>query len=115
MLVRGCGNAFLLSMAPYMRRIHPNRVNAKRFLSFLFLLLNYRSLKWKKVSTRVIYIRIKLSNIQEQTKVRLTPKVMHIIKPPDLREKSSESLLVILSVIYGSGPIVSPFNHCSWF
>jgi len=60
------------------------------------------------LNTKVI--RILFSN-KKRVSVELTPNVMNIVQSSDLRKESGKCLVVMLAIVDGTGPVVSPFNH----
>ena len=43
----------------------------------------------------------------------LTPDVMYVVEPADLREEPSERLVALPAEVYGASPVVAPLNHRS--
>lgn len=37
--------------------------------------------------------------------------MMDIVKSTNLREESSKGFVIIFTEVYGTGPVVTPFNH----
>lgn len=47
-------------------------------------------------------------------KIFISPKMVHHIELPNLREESPNCLITVLSKANGPGPVVAPLDHCSW-
>lgn len=47
-------------------------------------------------------------------KIPVSPKMVHHVQLPNLREESSDGFITILSEADRTSPVIAPFNHGSW-
>lgn len=100
-------NAYLLSAAPCMRHIRPSRANAMPPHGAPYVVATIRNLYRNGIEK---VNKQKNGNTSEK---KLTPNMMHIIEPSDLRKESGKRFIVALTEFDGTSPIVAPLNHCA--
>lgn len=96
------------------QHIHPSLGHAKRTHGFPYDLEVIYSLKFIKNHKNFVYFPLS-NKCYAFRKRKLTPNVMNIVQATNLRKESGKWNIVCLTILDTSGPVISPFNHSTWF